>query len=220
MEQGPGHEPTAEMPSDPKPPDGSTTPADEAEGMEPGAPSDDGYRLTRRRFVLRAMTVLGAIAAAIVALPAGAFVSAPGWLSNLPRRLISHTVSPALRSDEWTSAGPIDRLRLGQPRHMIVERPIVDGWVERDEPVGVYVVRDEDDQATVIDPHCTHLGCPVEFSSGAGSFLCPCHGGAFDPEGNPTAGPPPRRLDRYETRVEEGEVWFRELLQDVEDDLG
>jgi Rieske Fe-S protein len=172
-----------------------------------------GSPLSRRRFVLRAMAVLGALAAAIVAIPAAAFVSAPGWLSDAPRRLLSHTVSPALRSDEWTSAGPIERLRLGQPKHMIVDRPIVDGWVKRDAPVGVYVLREGDAEATVIDPHCTHLGCPVEFSSGSGSFLCPCHGGSFDPEGHPQSGPPPRRLDVYETRVDDGEVWFRELLE-------
>jgi menaquinol-cytochrome c reductase iron-sulfur subunit len=97
---------------------------------------------------------------------------------------------------------------------MIIERPIVDGWVERIAPVGVYVLRESDSKATVIDPHCTHLGCPVEWSSGSGSFLCPCHGGSFDPEGYPTSGPPPRRLDTYETRVVDGEVQFRKLTDD------
>jgi len=169
-------------------------------------------RLSRRSFVIRAMAVLGALAAAIVAVPAAAFMSAPGWLSDAPRRLLSHTVSPALRSEEWSSAGSIEGLRIGEPQHMIVDRLIVDGWVEREAPVGVFVLRESDSKATVIDPHCTHLGCPVEFSSGSGSFLCPCHGGSFDPEGYPTAGPPPRRMDVYETRVEEGEVLFRHLL--------
>ncbi len=176
-------------------------------------PPVDPSRLTRRSFVLRSMTAVAAIAAAIVAIPTAAFMSAPGWLSTAPRRLLSHTVSPALRSDRWTSAGPIDRLRLGEPRHMIVERPIVDGWVQRDAPVGVYVLREGDDKATVLDPHCTHLGCPVEWSSGSGNFLCPCHGGSFDPEGYPVSGPPPRRMDVYETRVKDGEVQFRELTE-------
>ena len=93
------------------------------------------------------------------------------------------------------------------------DRPIVDGWVVRDAPVGVYVLREGDDKATVLDPHCTHLGCPVEWSGGSGNFLCPCHGGSFDPEGYPVAGPPPRRMDVYETRVKDGEVQFRELTE-------
>jgi Rieske [2Fe-2S] domain len=29
------------------------------------------------------------------------------------------------------------------------------------------------------------------------AFSCPCHGGAYDTEGNRTAGPPVRALDRY-----------------------
>ena len=190
------------MDSQAEPP--QTDPGPEARPPEPG--------LSRRSFVLRAMAVLGALAAAIVAVPTAAFMSAPGWLSTAPKRLLSHTVSPALRAEEWTSAGPIHRLRLGQPKHMIIERPIVDGWVERDAPVGVYVLRETDSKAVVLDPHCTHLGCPVEFSSGSGSFLCPCHGGAFDPEGYPSGGPPSRRMDAYETRVEDGEVFFRSLL--------
>ena len=31
----------------------------------------------------------------------------------------------------------------------------------------------------------------------AGGFICPCHGGAYDTEGNRTAGPPVRALDRW-----------------------
>ena len=61
-----------------------------------------------------------------------------------------------------------------------------------------------------------HLGCPVqpngpideearqEVEGGvelrpvlAQSFGCPCHGGQYNSEGNRTAGPPVRSLDRY-----------------------
>jgi menaquinol-cytochrome c reductase iron-sulfur subunit len=178
----------------------------------PEAPDPGVSRLSRRSFVIALMTALGAIAAAIVALPTTAFVTAPGWLSTLPRRLLSETLSPVLRSQDWTSAGPVDDFEIGVPAYLTVDRPIEDGWVRRIEPVGVYVLRETDATAVVMDPHCTHLGCPVKFASGAGGFLCPCHGGTFDEQGYPTAGPPPRRLDIYETRVENGEVLFRELL--------
>lgn len=170
-------------------------------------------RLSRRGFVLAAMAALGGLAAALVAIPAGAFMTAPGWLSTLPRRLLSETVSPALRSDDWTSAGAIDDYDIGLPQYLVFDRLISDGWVQREEPVGVFVLRETDSKAVVMDPHCTHLGCPISFSGGAGSFLCPCHGGAFDPEGYPVAGPPPRRLDVYQTKVDSGEILFRELLE-------
>jgi len=71
---------------------------------------------------------------------------------------------------------------------------------------------------TIISNRCVHLGCPVQASgpraeqekkvqTKAGeltltevtpaAFSCPCHGGAYDTEGNRTAGPPVRALDRY-----------------------
>ena len=38
------------------------------------------------------------------------------------------------------------------------------------------------------------------------SFNCPCHGGAYDSEGNRTAGPPVRALDRYEFSIKNGHL--------------
>ena len=40
----------------------------------------------------------------------------------------------------------------------------------------------------------------------AGGFVCPCHGGAYDQEGNRVAGPPVRALDRYDFEVRDGHL--------------
>ena len=37
-------------------------------------------------------------------------------------------------------------------------------------------------------------------------FGCPCHGGQYDTEGNRTAGPPVRALDRYNYSIVEGHL--------------
>ena len=37
-------------------------------------------------------------------------------------------------------------------------------------------------------------------------YSCPCHGGAYDTEGNRTAGPPVRGLDRYEFSIKNGHL--------------
>jgi Rieske Fe-S protein len=39
-------------------------------------------------------------------------------------------------------------------------------------------------------------------------FGCPCHGSQFDNEGNGTAGPAPRALDRYEFSIHNGHLWL------------
>ena len=40
----------------------------------------------------------------------------------------------------------------------------------------------------------------------AGGFGCPCHGGQYDPEGNRTAGPPVRALDRWDYSIVKGHL--------------
>lgn len=48
---------------------------------------------------------------------------------------------------------------------------------------------------------CTHLQCLVEWRPEESKFRCPCHGGAFDAEGRPIAGPPAKPLARLTLRV-------------------
>jgi Rieske Fe-S protein len=40
-------------------------------------------------------------------------------------------------------------------------------------------------------------------------FFCPCHNGVFDKSGNVVSGPPPRALDRFETKIEDGVLFIR-----------
>jgi quinol---cytochrome c reductase iron-sulfur subunit, bacillus type len=83
---------------------------------------------------------------------------------------------------------------------------------------------------TIISNRCAHLGCPVQPLGlvqtnlkktvqsvnrepvqatpvlAVSGFSCPCHGGAYDTEGNRTAGPPVRALDRYEFSIVKGRL--------------
>jgi menaquinol-cytochrome c reductase iron-sulfur subunit len=82
---------------------------------------------------------------------------------------------------------------------------------------------------TCISNRCAHLGCPVQAGGPlfekqkktektangevtlipalpAAGFICPCHGGAYDQEGNRIAGPPVRGLDRYEFLIRDGRL--------------
>lgn len=44
---------------------------------------------------------------------------------------------------------------------------------------------------------CTHQGCSINFNLGGNNFICPCHSGTFDSNGNVTGGPPPAPLKKY-----------------------
>jgi len=53
---------------------------------------------------------------------------------------------------------------------------------------------------------CPHLGCTVHWEDQSHQFRCACHGGTFDEKGTVVAGPPPRPLDRYQTRIESDQL--------------
>ena len=80
---------------------------------------------------------------------------------------------------------------------------------------------------TIISNRCAHVGCPTQpqglpgdekkITTSAGpvmitpvasvsGFQCPCHGGAYDAEGNRIAGPPVRALDRYQVLIRNGHL--------------
>jgi Rieske Fe-S protein len=84
---------------------------------------------------------------------------------------------------------------------------------------------------TILSNRCVHLGCPVQVNGltlenqkkqlhvppdglpveltptqAASGFGCPCHGGQYDTEGNRTAGPPVRALDRYSYLIRDGRL--------------
>jgi Rieske Fe-S protein len=53
-------------------------------------------------------------------------------------------------------------------------------------------------------------------------FICPCHLGTFTPDGKLISGPPPRNMDRLETRIEDGTLktlyqFFRQLTPNKEE---
>jgi Rieske Fe-S protein len=48
---------------------------------------------------------------------------------------------------------------------------------------------------------CTHQGCVVRWKEEEGAYLCPCHEGRYDREGNVVGGPPPAPLRRVHAAV-------------------
>ncbi|HHL40839.1 MAG TPA: ubiquinol-cytochrome c reductase iron-sulfur subunit [Deltaproteobacteria bacterium] len=55
---------------------------------------------------------------------------------------------------------------------------------------------------TAFSRRCTDLGCLVSWDQGRKQFVCPCHQGVYDADGEVVSGPPPRPLDRYDVKVD------------------
>jgi menaquinol-cytochrome c reductase iron-sulfur subunit len=92
-------------------------------------------------------------------------------------------------------------------------RLVRDGWMVRTVEEYVWVRKKPDGSVVVFEPHCTHLGCAYDWNPKAGQFVCPCHGGKFDAQGNRIAGPPPRPLDQFEVKVEGTQIRIGKILK-------
>ena len=55
---------------------------------------------------------------------------------------------------------------------------------------------------------CTHLGCLTNWQRPENRFLCPCHGGQYDTQGNVVTGPPPAPLNRLPLKIEHQKVYI------------
>src|SRR4030067_627717 len=69
-----------------------------------------------------------------------------------------------------------------------------------------FVIRKDENQVIVVSNICTHLGCRVSWHSDLQHYVSPCHNGHFDLIGNVISGPPPRPLDEFVTKIEDGNL--------------
>lgn len=103
--------------------------------------------------------------------------------------------------ERWVRAASMIELTPGAPLARVLSVPRADGWYRERARQTVFLVRDGD-AVKALSATCTHLGCQVRWDRDAKRFRCPCHGGAYDAQGNVIEGPPPRPLDTIDVRVD------------------
>lgn len=124
--------------------------------------------------------------------------------------LASATIGPSIRKapKQWLRLGGLEEFAPGQVKTISVRYEVIDGFYksQKIEPVMVYRGSDSDD-LVVYNSRCTHLGCTVHWDATKQLFVCACHGGTFDLNGKVKTGPPPRPLDKYAFKLEEGNLY-------------
>ncbi len=144
--------------------------------------------ISRRDFVRTVTALLGSVIGATIGIPA-----------------IGYLISPALtttKSDAWIPLGPTANYPEGVPTLFSCTRTQVNGWEQAVNSYSVYVLH-QGDQFKVLSTRCTHLSCRVTWKKELNQYVCPCHDGRFDIDGNVKGGPPPRPLDTYEYKIDE-----------------
>ena len=153
--------------------------------------------MPRRAFQLAAIYILGALIGLALAIPTLVYLLLP----------------PKTRKDTgWVDAGDISQLAPGAPVELSFQQSRVDGWRVVTEKKTAWVVKQPDNQVVAFGPQCTHLGCAYHWDEGVKQFACPCHASFFALDGKVLAGPAPRPLDRYATRIQDNRVQLGALL--------
>jgi Rieske Fe-S protein len=141
----------------------------------------------------------------------GGQVAAIGAVTIVALPLVGFAVAPILETPEevWEAVGNTDE--FSPDVYLPVVITIRSGIGEAGKTTayvrqGTEELDESPDEYIAVSTRCAHLGCPVRFVRAAGIFSCPCHGGAYDFEGKVIGGPPVRPLDRFQTRVVDGQV--------------
>ena len=133
-----------------------------------------------------------------------------GTITGLP--VIGYIISPALglkETEAWIPLGPLENYPIGIPQPFNFTRTRINGWEKTVNSHGVFVIRQDETQVRVFSNVCTHLSCRVSWHPDLQEYVSPCHDGHFDILGNVTSGPPPRPLDEFITKIEDGNLYIQ-----------
>jgi Rieske Fe-S protein len=186
----------------------------------PAVDEEEVDRYPRNKFLELTTLGIGGVITAIVAVPVVGFAILPAFTDQgLPGVDLGPTDN--FPENEW-----IETTFLLDPS---------EGEVSRRTAFVRYNGMFEDlPSYTIISNRCVHLGCPVQAGGPRNeqerksvrteqaeihltpvlpaNYNCPCHGGAYDTEGNRTAGPPVRAMDRYKFAIENGRLHLLETF--------
>lgn len=147
--------------------------------------------VSRRNFLQMISIGMGLIGAALVGIP-----------------MIGFLFSPLFKKTEqvWRPVGTVDNFKIGTTTNVIFTDSSPLPWAGVSARSAAWLRRIDETNFEAFSVNCTHLGCPVNWIQSADLFLCPCHGGVYNQEGQVVAGPPPLPLTKYPVRVQAGQV--------------
>ena len=153
-----------------------------------------GGKMSRRDMMKAAIFGIGGLISASIVVPA-----------------IGYIVGPALKQaqDTWIRLGSVSKVELNEPTLFKATVETQTGWIDTQEEVSAYVLTENGKDFAALSNICTHLGCRIRWIAEEGKFFCPCHNGVFARDGSVVSGPPPRPLDRFETKVEDGTLYIK-----------
>lgn len=152
----------------------------------------------RRSFLSLLTSLIGAVIAAILAVPGLGYVFAP-----LRKRAAGEA------EEGFYDAGSWNDVAEGAPQLVAIEMTHQDGWAKTQVRHSIWVLKTGDKSAVVLSPICPHLGCPVNWDAAKTQYACPCHASFFNKQGEVLSGPAPRGLDSLPYEIRNGRLFIR-----------
>jgi Rieske Fe-S protein len=200
---------------------GMTAPPADQQGV--ALPHVPETGVTRSRFLEGATLGLGGVIGGLITVPVAGFAVLPGFLGQKQHKVDLGPVSKFPLSQWFVTTFIVDPIEGEVSRRT--------AFIRNNGTVSDPKTKKQVPSFTIISNHCAHLGCPVQANGPTGAILgqptviehtkngrvkldpvvpagygCPCHGGQYDIEGNRTAGPPVRALDRYAFEIDNGNL--------------
>jgi len=182
---------------------------------------EQGERFPRSKFLEGSTLGLGVVIGGIVTVPVAGFALLPPFLGQKQHKVDLGPVSELKEGQWYVATFTVD------PEQGEVSRRTA--FIRNNGALATGGAQVP--SFTIISNRCAHLGCPVQANGPSGAILglptvktktlngdvtfnptvpagfgCPCHGGQYDTEGNRTAGPPVRALDRYSFEINHGRL--------------
>jgi len=136
----------------------------------------------------------------------GGFIGSAIGLPAIP-----YIIGPAQQKgdEDWIRLGAVSKVELNVPTLFKTTIQTQTGWINAEEKFSVYVLTENGQDFAVMSNICTHLGCRVRWIPEQEGFFCPCHNASFAKDGSVADGPPPRPLDQFENKVEDGTIFMK-----------
>ena len=154
---------------------------------------NDETNLSRRNFMSASIFAIGGLIGIGIGIPAIVYLVAPAIQQR--------------KTEDWIPLGSISKIEIGMPTLFKAKIQRQTGWITNEEELSIFVLTDNGRDFVAMSNICTHLGCRVRWISEQGQFFCPCHNAVFDKNGDVVSGPPPRPLDQYQVKVEDGQLF-------------
>ncbi|MBW2654850.1 MAG: ubiquinol-cytochrome c reductase iron-sulfur subunit [Deltaproteobacteria bacterium] len=122
--------------------------------------------------------------------------------------LATYAILPSLKQEpgNWIDFGSVEDLEPDNFNMLSYEFMVKDGWIILPQRGFVWAKAEAEQQIKIFSSTCSHLACNVIWQEETQEFVCPCHSGRFNAQGQPIAGPPSRPLTVLEHKVADGNL--------------